>query len=792
MDTKKKINIRLLLFFGAFTAITSTLAAQDVAEIELCGTDYSYSSDTITIYFNVKDINDQHVNNLSIGDLRNHLQIYEDGSLVKDGDFMPLKGGVRIPKDATISILIDKDIEKSGKEEIFEGLKDLIYSAPDSCVFLSFFDKETTRSEVVTKNNYDGFHDKFLENSNGKDFYGALYSKLLEFNQYSNSSFEPLLYLKAKENIDRATMFIFVDGSKRPLVESKIIFTDIVDAAKELDVLPVIYAFYYSSGSTLNSDVETKLKIISGRSTNDNGFKLGRYVSTKENKEIIKEVGDVIENQKCDFAYKYKVPEDKSYSGKTSFKVQWRKDGNVIIDSEEKVFAIGTPENKWPTHRVSATATGDILKYLIALLVTFLTIVIFFAVLKILVPFIKSKVFAAKYYKKYQPEYGIQKRICSYCKQPLEPGQMVVTKCQHIMHVHCWKENDYRCAEYGQNCNTGIQDYVDWKGLFSKTSFRDCRQVITGICTGAFSWIIYEIMKRKAFPGLSRGIASTFLTGDDSHVQQLLGTCSSKISSFLAIGMLLGFFLSFVFRWNEEYRKKNAAIVFKIIGLSLLSSLIGLLAFAFGGILLCMLIPASATSIPWYSAIPAYILFSVCESLSLTIKTSIPIKSAMLGGLCSAVIGFLVLYFTNGFSSRHPWMNMLLDFIIYGGGLGASLITVRMLAEKYFLVIQNGVKAGTRIPIHKWMNATGGGNKVTIGMTGDCEIQMNWEKSNKVAKEHVVLYVDHTKTIPVIKPLATNVIYNNRVELPVRKPAPLTNGDTFKIGDTIFLYEETD
>lgn len=31
---------------------------------------------------------------------------------------------------------------------------------------------------------------------------------------------------------------------------------------------------------------------------------------------------------------------------------------------------------------------------------------------------------------------------------------------------------------------------------------------------------------------------------------------------------------------------------------------------------------------------------------------------------------------------------MLLDFIIYGGGLGASLVTVRMLAEKYFLVIQ--------------------------------------------------------------------------------------------------------
>lgn len=88
------------------------------------------------------------------------------------------------------------------------------------------------------------------------------------------------------------------------------------------------------------------------------------------------------------------------------------------------------------------------------------------------------------------------------------------------------------------------------------------------------------------------------------------------------------------------------------------------------------------------------------------------------------------------------------------------------------------------------MNATGGGNKVSIGMTGDCEIQMNWEKSNKVAKEHVQLFIDHEKMLPVIKPLLTGVVYNNRAELPVNRHNILSNGDTFKIGDTIFKYEE--
>ena len=69
---------------------------------------------------------------------------------------------------------------------------------------------------------------------------------------------------------------------------------------------------------------------------------------------------------------------------------------------------------------------------------------------------------------------------------------------------------------------------------------------------------------------------------------------------------------------------------------------------------------------------------------------------------------------------------------------------------------------------------------------------MNWEKSNKVAKEHAQLFIDHNKDLPMIKPLATGVIYNMRNELPVGKPSVLANGDTFKIGDTIFQYVESD
>ena len=211
-----------------------------------------------------------------------------------------------------------------------------------------------------------------------------------------------------------------------------------------------------------------------------------------------------------------------------------------------------------------------------------------------------------------------------------------------------------------------------------------------------------------------------------------------------------------------------------------------------GGIIFCLLLSAVGTTyIPWYCSLPAYILFSICMTLSLTIKSSIPTKSALIGGGISAIIGFIVLYFGGAISSNMGWLNMLLNFIIYGGGLGASLVTVRMLAERYFLVIKNGVKAGQRIPIHKWMNATGGGNKVTIGKTNDCEIQMNWEKASKVADEHCQLYIDTARSLPILNPLVEGVVFNVRTNLPANKTVILNNNDTFMIGDTVFEYVES-
>ena len=793
MDKKKTLIQRFFVACLLFFIAATTVSAQNVKQIKFCDKKYEYGigKDSITLYFNVLDLEDKPIRNLKESELSNYLVIKEDGNIISPtrSKTFQISTGQRIPSEFTFSVLVDLSIPEAGKAKIYDAICKLVESAPNGCVYLSFFGDEVTSSVALTKDNISKFKDSFKTSSTKKYFYGALYAKLAEFSK-SKAEFEESVITssdykrnseisqRAYKNQDQNILFVFAEGYKSPTIEENIAFLEVTEYQKgTTHIVPKVFAFYYTEEGQ-DADIENVLQGVCNPHVEGHE---GKYMPANDMAQVLNDFMEVVNDQMYDYAFVYKATDSKKYFGKTSYVAEWK--GDALGKGE---FSIGSAEQPWPEH--SESSMDILMKFIIAILVTLLTIVFFFAVMKVLVPFIQSKAFEVKYYKKYVPEANVSRRICHYCKQEIQEGQSIVVKCKHIMHVHCWQQNGYKCAEYGQNCKTGIQSHVEWKELLTWKSLKDCHQTMAGIFAGFISWVLYELAGRGGFDGLSKTIVSTFYTAKEG-LPDLSTECIGKTSAFLTIGLLLGFFLSMIFRYNDEYRKKDWKIALKIVGLSLLTSLIGVIAFAIGADILCSLLSAIGTTyIPWYCSFPAYILFSVGVALALTIKSSIPMKSALIGGGVSSIIGFIVLYF----SSFAGQMNMLLDFIIYGGGLGASLVTVRMLAEKYFLVIQNGVRAGQRIPIHKWMNATGGGNKVSIGMTGDCEIQMNWEKSNKVAKEHVQLFIDHERQLPMIKPLATGVIYNTRAELPVGKPNVLSNGDNFKVGDTIFQYVETE
>ena len=798
MDKKKKITSKIILAFLALAMWGQPINAQHVDSIRFC--DKQTENDSITLLLKIDNGNNKTLG-MNEEDINKHLLVVEDGDTIPNGrqSIRILTSGQRIPSDYTISVLVDLNIPADGKEQIRQVIRDLVESAHDSCIYLSFFGEQVSKSEMLTKANFSDFESRFNQSALQKNFYGALYAKLAEFNwteadliKYVNTEDgyvqNDRIAIRASNNPGKNLLFLIAEGSMRPVIEDSIRFIQIAEYQKDPSkILPKVYAFYHTGNGESESVSRTLQNVTEPR--RDDGTiiieRKGEYLPADDMTKVKEDLEQAVRNAMADFAYTYQVSEDKSYVGnKVNYVALW--DGTSI---GKGAYSIGAEEKPWPERKQNASDWT--IKLLMALLITFITIMCYLFIMKVLIPLLKSLLFSIKYYKRYQQEENVRHRVCHFCRQEILPGQKVVTKCMHIMHVECWKQNDYHCSEFGQNCKVGFQDHVEWRRLFSKGTLRDSYQTIIGIFAGLVSWIIYEFIGRgHVFTGMAHSIVKDCL-GEAQN--SIFNDCVAKVASFFAIGLLLGFFMSLVFRYTDGVQKTDGKFLLKILGLSLLSGVIGMASFALGGVIFCWL--QSAVAVPivkWYCSLPAYLLFSVCTSLSLSIKSSIPIKSALLGGIASAVIGFIILYVSSQSkaSQRWEWLNMLLNFIIYGGGLGASLVTVRMLAEKYFLVIKNGVKAGQRIPIHKWMNATGGGNKVTIGMTERCEIQMTWEKSNKVAKEQAQLYVDHSMSQAMLKPLATKTIFNSRAELPINKPVPLSNGDTITIGDTIFQYVE--
>ena len=85
-----------------------------------------------------------------------------------------------------------------------------------------------------------------------------------------------------------------------------------------------------------------------------------------------------------DYAFVYKATDSKKYFGKTSYVAEWK--GDALGKGE---FSIGSAEQPWPEHSESTMDT--LIKFLIAILVTLLTIAFFFAVMKVLVPLFSQK-----------------------------------------------------------------------------------------------------------------------------------------------------------------------------------------------------------------------------------------------------------------------------------------------------------------------------------------------------------------------------------------------------------------
>jgi hypothetical protein len=183
-------------------------------------------------------------------------------------------------------------------------------------------------------------------------------------------------------------------------------------------------------------------------------------------------------------------------------------------------------------------------------------------------------------------------------------------------------------------------------------------------------------------------------------------------------------------------------------------------------------------------------MFGTSIGYILSVKTTITWKQGVIGGLVSVIFCFLVIYVISDLQENAK----LIGFMLYGAVLGISIATVKSRSDHFFLKIIAGKKNQDIIPVHKWMSDSGGHNEVYIGRAFACEIQMNWEKNNEdIASKHAKLYIN-SRGLPVIISLLKDKIvhFNDRFDLDTGKEYQLYNGVTFKIGQTVFQYIESE
>lgn len=149
------------------------------------------------------------------------------------------------------------------------------------------------------------------------------------------------------------------------------------------------------------------------------------------------------------------------------------------------------------------------------------------------------------------------------------------------------------------------------------------------------------------------------------------------------------------------------------------------------------------------------------------------------------LISFVVLYLA---TFAKDVLSMF-SYMIYAAGFGIAIAVVHFVSEKYFLRISGPVKERD-IAIYKWMSVTGGFNKVTIGKSIDCVLEMNWDDASNIADKQVEIYLENDR--PYCRALADGTRLPSGQVMEKGQTILLNHGTEFTIGNTLFTYIEKD
>lgn len=619
-----------------------------------------------------------------------------------------------------------------------------------------------------------------------KSIYASIISKIQEI---ANLDEDDCFYPDVKHNAELSSdtisnKMLFVLSGKVEQDEYEDFFRDKLlfnnpDYLTIPDKLKAIYCIYF--GDDLDTEMENEFNFMCHRTPE------GRFYPNYSVDSLKYVLLGAIDSIAMDYRLYYSVGEKVTYNGQPLSMVL---DINKTNAHGVKKYSFGStlkPITLMPLGSSSKGTPKRNIWLLYGLLLGIAIIALTYVIMQFLVPWLQFKYFKKKYVKKYDSKNmakdgkDVVMQQCYYCKDDFQEGDVIVTKCKHTVHWECWEENHDRCPEYGLNsCKEGIYYYNRKRLTDERNSPYFTSWLLYGLAGGLISWLLFRLIPSRGFlRGLVRWIVELFEGPESIHVKEYL----MKIQPLLLCGLIMGFVITFLFSYLIEFRKKTYKIILLMLARSVGNAIIGCLAFLLGAVIIIAL--GKYSNCWWIDWVP-WLFFGFGITWLLSFRSEIEFREAVLGGLVSVVLSFVIIY---GLGSSVPIIGVL-AFMIYAAGLGASIAVVHHTSENYYLHIEGPTKERD-IAIYKWMNVAGGSNHVTIGSSPDCVIEMNWDDSTEIREKQVELYIDNEH--PYCLALTDGTTYGNEHRaLNEGDSILLEHGSHFTIGNTMFTYIEKD
>jgi hypothetical protein len=670
-----------------------------------------------------------------------------------------------------------KTISPSDMESMKQAIRQTVETLPENSAYISFFSKKATDIKMITSDNFHLFEKEFVVKQETRDLYGNIINY-----------FEEIAQDETTNNLDSKCLLIFTDGKINLSSDEEI---DKLDESQEYfkkidnnyQNRVQIHAFRYGEASSLNDKVLSDICL-----NRQNPELIGNFYPAANVAEIVESLKGFVGNLSDDYELTLVNNHDRIYFGaQLSLQVILEKESEKAIG--EIKYAIASKEKP-----IGPGIKSDDI-YITLIIGVFILFIAFFF-MQVVIPYFISRTenFEKKYVKPYDTihtDEGEVHELCSFCQEPLEKGDLIVVKCPHKIHWDCWKENGYKCVEYGQNCKDGIQFHYDSKHPFDlKRSPYYLKWAMSGMISGLLIWVVFHLSsKLQLFHSFINSLLKVFyperLKESIEGVLQISNdartTFQAKIAGLLLVGILLGFVLTFLFSYFNDFRQKKMRVLLSLFFRSIIGAAVGFITFLIGAIL-CIIL-GRYSNVAWLDAI-SWLLFGGFIALTLSVKTTIKWQDALIGGLISGIVSFFVLYSTYFL----PSFGVMFSFMLCSAGLGISIIAKHTLAQKYYLKYKGGKKEGL-IAIHKWMNDSGGSNEVTIGKSNRCVVQMNWDTNDQIADMQVKLFIDPKRRTPMLKVLESGIIYDGR-DGRKEELYQLKHNVRFRIGGTEFQYIE--